>query len=57
MYTGFLVRKSEGKRPLGRSRLRWKDNIRMDFYEEGWVAWTGLIWLRIGTDFGHLRMR
>jgi hypothetical protein len=26
----ILVRKSEGKRPLGRSRCRWKDSIRMD---------------------------
>jgi hypothetical protein len=26
----ILVRKSEGKRPVGRSRLRWVDNIKMD---------------------------
>ena len=26
----FLVGKSEGRRPLGRSRFRWVDNIRMD---------------------------
>jgi hypothetical protein len=26
-----LVRKPEGKRPLGRSRCRWEDNIKMDF--------------------------
>jgi hypothetical protein len=25
-----LVRKPEGKRPLGRPRLRWKDNIKID---------------------------
>jgi len=25
-----LVRRSEGKRPLGRPRLRWEDNIKMD---------------------------
>jgi hypothetical protein len=42
----LLVGKPEGKRPLGRSRRRWKDNIRR------WdgVMWTGLVWLRIGTD-------
>jgi len=51
---GVLVGKPEGKSPLGRPRRRWEDNIKMDFYEVGWVAWTGLIWLRIGTDFGHL---
>ena len=28
-----LVGKPEGKRPLGRSRRRWKDNIKMDFQE------------------------
>jgi len=30
-----LVGKSEGKRPLGRSRHRWKDNIKMDLQEVG----------------------
>jgi hypothetical protein len=33
---GLLVGKSEGKRPLGRPRLRWVDNIRMDFGEVRW---------------------
>jgi hypothetical protein len=40
----LLVGKPEGKRPLGRSKRRWVDNIRMDR-----VMWTGLVWLRIGT--------
>jgi hypothetical protein len=33
-----------GKRPLGRPRRRWVDNIRMDLGEMGWgdVDWTGL---------------
>ena len=30
-----LVGKPEGKRPLGRSRRRWKDNIKMDLQEVG----------------------
>ena len=30
-----LVRKPEGKRPLGRPRCRWEDNIRMDLQEVG----------------------
>jgi len=30
-----LVGKSEGKRPLGRSRRRWEDNIKMDLQEVG----------------------
>jgi hypothetical protein len=40
----LLVRKPEGKRPLGRPRHRRVDNIRMDFGEVGWgdVDWIGL---------------
>jgi hypothetical protein len=38
------VGKPEGKRPLGRPRRRWVDNIRMDLGEVGWgdVDWIGL---------------
>jgi hypothetical protein len=32
----LLVGKPEGKRPLGRPRRRWVDNIRMDLREVGW---------------------
>jgi hypothetical protein len=35
-----LVGKPEGKRPMGRPRHRWKDNIRMDLQEVGF-GWTG----------------
>jgi hypothetical protein len=40
----LLVRKSEGKRPLGRPRRRWMDNIMMDLFEMGLkvVDWIGL---------------
>jgi len=40
----FLVGKPEGKRPMGRSRRRWVDNIRMDLQEVGcgYVDWIGL---------------
>jgi hypothetical protein len=48
------VWKHEGKRPLGGPRRIWEDNIKMDLQEVGWGAWTGLIWLRIETDGGHL---
>ena len=39
-----LVRKPEGKRPLGRPSRRWVDNIRMDLQEVGCgqVDWIGL---------------
>jgi hypothetical protein len=50
-----LVGKPEGRRPLGRPRRRGEDNIKMDLREVGWGgAWTGSIWLRIGTDGGLL---
>ena len=48
-----LVGKPEEKRPLGRPRLRWEDNIKMDLQEVGGVE-TGWSWLRIGTGCGHL---
>ena len=32
---GVLVGKSQGKRPLGKPRLRWEHNIKMDFREIG----------------------
>jgi hypothetical protein len=49
-----LVGKSVGKRPLGRHRHRWKDNIKMDLQEVGEVMETGWSWLRIGTGGVHL---
>jgi hypothetical protein len=40
----LLVGKPEGKRPLGRPRCGWVDNIKMDLLEIGWggVDWIGL---------------
>jgi hypothetical protein len=55
-----MVGKPEGKRPLGRPRRTWEDNIKMDLQEVGGggaVVGTGLSWLRIGTDGGHLWVR
>jgi hypothetical protein len=49
--------KPEGKRPLGRPRRRWEDNIKMDLQEFGGVVGTGWSWLRIGTGGGHLWVR
>jgi hypothetical protein len=46
----LLVGRPEGKRPLGRPRRRWMDNIKMDLLEIGLNLWTGLVWPRIGTD-------
>jgi hypothetical protein len=49
-----LVGRPEGRRLLGRPRRRWEDNVKMDLQDVGWGAWTGLIWLRIGTGGGLL---
>jgi hypothetical protein len=40
----ILVGKPEGKRPLGRPRFRWVDNIRMDLQEVG-CGYMDWIWL------------
>jgi hypothetical protein len=50
----LLVGKPEGKRPLGRSRRKWEDNINMEFRMWDVVAWTGSSWIRIGAGGGHL---
>ena len=44
-----LVGKPEGRRPLGRPRRRWVDNISMDV-----GIWNGLGWPRIETVGGRL---
>ena len=55
----FKVLKGEptGKRPLGRPRRRYEDNIRMDFEEIGIMRGIGLIRLRIGIIGEPLGMR
>jgi hypothetical protein len=39
----ILVGKPKEQTPLGRPRLRWDDNIKIDLREIGWVVWTGSI--------------
>ena len=39
--------KPEGKRPLGRPRCRWKDNIKMDLQE---VGCGGMDWIKLAQD-------
>jgi hypothetical protein len=43
----ILVGKSEGKRPLGRLRRRWEDNIRMDLRE---IGWSSVDWIDLAQD-------
>ena len=49
-----LVGKPEEKRPLGRPRHRWEDNIKRVFRKLEGIVGTGWSWLRIGTGGGHL---
>jgi hypothetical protein len=43
----ILVKKPEGKRPLGRLRRRWVDNIKMDLRE---IGWDGVDWMELAQD-------
>jgi hypothetical protein len=50
-----FVRNPEGKRPLGRPRLRWEDNIKADFHE---VVYRCMDWIELDQEIetydGHL---
>jgi hypothetical protein len=48
----ILVRKPEGKRPLGRPRCRWEDNIKMDLQEVGGGCGD---WMELAQDRDSLR--
>jgi hypothetical protein len=43
----ILVRKPEGKRPLGRPRRRWVDKIKIYFNE---IGWDGMDWIDLAQD-------
>jgi hypothetical protein len=43
----IMVENPEGKRPLGRPRRRWVDNIKMDLRE---IGWGGVDWIDLAQD-------
>jgi hypothetical protein len=43
----ILVGKPDGKRPIGRLRRRWEDNINMDLRE---IAWDSMGWINLSQD-------
>jgi hypothetical protein len=43
----ILVGKPEGKKPLGRPRCRWVDNIKIDLRE---TKWDGMDWIDLAQD-------
>jgi hypothetical protein len=46
------VGKPEGKRPLGRPRRRWVDNIKRNLGE---VGWSGVDWIDLAQDRNRWR--
>jgi hypothetical protein len=52
VHTRFWWGKPEGKRPLGRPKYRWEDNIKMDLEE---VDYRGVDWIELAQDRGRWR--
>jgi hypothetical protein len=50
----ILVGNSEGKRPLGRPRRRWVDNIKMDLRE---IGWDGGDWIELAQGRAVMNLR
>jgi hypothetical protein len=50
----FLVGKPEGRRPLGRPRRRWEDNIKMDLQE---IGHRGKNWIEVTQERDKCRVR
>jgi hypothetical protein len=48
----ILVGKPEGKRPLGRPRRRWVNNIKIDLRN---IIWDGVDWIDLAQDRNHWR--
>jgi hypothetical protein len=44
-----LAGKDEGRRPLGKPKRRWEDNIKIVLKEIGMSVWTGSMWLKTRT--------
>jgi hypothetical protein len=52
MYIGYCWESQKVKRPLGRPRRRWVDNIRMDLGE---IGWDGVNWVDLAQDRNQWR--
>jgi hypothetical protein len=48
----ILVGKPQGKRPLGRLKRRWVNNIKMNFKE---IKWGGMDWINLAQDRDQCR--
>ena len=53
-----VVGKPDGKRPLGKLKRRWEDNIKRDLWEVGLgEAGTEMVWFKLRTGGVHLLTR
>jgi hypothetical protein len=50
----ILVGKPEGRRPLGRPRRRWVDNIEMHLRE---IGWNGMDWIDLQLYYGYFYIK
>ena len=48
-----LLGRRDGKRPLGRPKLRWEDNINMDLQQVGWEV---MNWIDLASDSDRWRV-
>lgn len=46
----ILSEKPEGKKPLGRRRSRWEDDVKRDLKKWYMKVWTEFMWLRVGSS-------
>jgi hypothetical protein len=53
VHTAFWWRNLRRRRPLGKPRRKWEDNIKVGLQENGWESWTGMIWRRMETSGGN----
>jgi hypothetical protein len=49
----ILVGEPEGKRPLGRPRCRWEEDVRMGLWEKGWE---GVDWIHLAQNRDQWRV-
>jgi hypothetical protein len=50
MHIRYWWESQKGKRPLGRTRRRWVDNVKMDL---GVIGWDGVDWIDLAQDMGQ----
>jgi hypothetical protein len=52
MHVGYWWESQKGKKPLGRRRRRWVDNVKMNLRE---IGWGGIDWIDLAQDRDQCR--